>query len=140
MKSALDKLGQWPVSGPEARRKKQIALIKEDQSLSFIHGKENHVLVSFFVSNDFIHVGTMIIPANQVSDAEEHKGDEVLYVLEGSISLLVAKDWQEQKPVTMKRFEVSQGERFLIPEGFKHQYLNFSDDVAKLLFAIAPEL
>ncbi len=140
MRSVLDKLGQWPISGPELRRKKQIAVIEGDQSLKFIHGKENHVLVSFFVSNDFIHVGTMKIPANQVSDAEEHRGDEVLYVLEGSVSLLISKIWEKQTPVTTERFEVNQRERFLIPEGSKHQYLNFSDNPVELLFAIAPGL
>lgn len=140
MRSALDKLGQWPVSGPEARRKKQMVLITEDRSLSFIQGEENHVLVSFFVSNDFIHVGTMTIPANQVSDPEDHKGDEVFCILEGSISLLISKDQKKRMPVTTERFEVNKGERFLVPEGFKHQYLNFSDNPAKLLFSIAAGL
>jgi len=48
--------------GPEARRKKQIFVIKPAQTLDVIHGSEKHMLVSFVVSNDFIHFGLMTIP------------------------------------------------------------------------------
>ncbi len=54
---ALDLLGRFPVSGEEARKNKRLIHIPQDKMLRLIHGKENHILVSFFVSNDFVHFG-----------------------------------------------------------------------------------
>jgi mannose-6-phosphate isomerase-like protein (cupin superfamily) len=140
MKSQLEFLGQWPVSGPEARRNKQMAVIRRDEALDLIHGKNNHVLVSFYVSNDFIHVGTMTIGANQVSDFEQHEGDEVFYVIQGTVSVLIGPDQEQKESLSSTRFEVGRGQRFFIPEGIRHQYLNYTEKTAKILFSIAPKL
>lgn len=135
----LQLIGKWPVPGPEARRKKQIFVIKPAQTLDVIHGSENHMLVSFAVSNDFIHFGLMTIPSGVLTDLEVHNGDEVFYVLEGSISVLINSSNQSQA-VTKSRFEVNCGERFLIPERVSHRYLNPCMGVTKLIFGIAPKL
>lgn len=141
MASQLDRLGSWPIAGPEAREKKQIAVIRKGESLDFIHGRDNHILVSFFVSNDFLHVGTMTIPGNAVSDVEVHEGDEVIYVIEGTVSLLVQERQRgKPKPLSRTRIEARMGERLLVPEGCRHQYFNSGQGAAKLLFTIAPEL
>jgi mannose-6-phosphate isomerase-like protein (cupin superfamily) len=140
MKSQMEHLGHWPVSGPEARKNKLMAVIRRDESLDLIHGKDNHVLVSFYVSNDFIHVGTMTLGANQVSDFEQHKGDEVFYVIQGTVSVLISPEAEPKESLSTTRFEVHQGQRFLIPEGFRHQYLNYTEKTAKILFSIAPGL
>lgn len=136
----LDLIGRWPVPGPEARKKKQIFVIRPDQTLEVIHGSKKHILVSFGISNDFIHFGMMTIPAGVISDTEVHKrGDEVFYVLEGSISVIITSP-SENKSVSKSRFEVKCKERFLIPEGVYHRYLNLSNELVKLIFGIAPEL
>jgi len=141
MKSHLDLLGQWPVPGAQARREKQITVIRKNEGLDLIHGKDNHILVSFFVSNDFLHVGTMTIPANGLSDFEVHKGDEVIYVIEGAVSLLVQEDRGGKAPsLSRTRTEARKGERLLVPEGYRHQYFNSGEGAAKLLFTIAPGL
>lgn len=140
MKSRLEQLGRWPVPGPEARQKKQMFVIKPNQTLEVIHGAQRHMLVSFAVSNDFIHFGTMMIPAGVTSDPEIHgRGDEVFYVLEGTVSVVVDSG-DEAESVSKSRFEVGIGERFLIPEGTCHRYLNLSPEPVKLIFGIAPEL
>lgn len=139
-KGKLDLIDKWPIPGPEAREKKQIFVIKPDQTLEVIHGNKKHILVSFAISNDFIHFGMMTIPSGVISDPEVHKrGDEVFYVLEGSISVIITSA-NENKSVSKSRFEVNQGERFLIPEGIYHRYLNLSKEPVKLIFGIAPEL
>ena len=143
MKSQLDLLGRWPVSGPEARKKKQMTLVRKHEGLQLVHGRENHVLVTFFVSNDYLHVGTMDIPANGLSDFEVHKGDEVFCVLDGVVSLLVqdpAPKKRGAQSYSTARHEVREGERFLVPEGCRHQYFNAEARPAKLLFTVAPEL
>ena len=139
MKNVLSKLGKFPILGREAREKKQMVVIKPRDSLKLIHGNDNRVSVSFFVSNDLIHAGKMIIPANRLSDPESHQGDEVFYVSQGTISILIIEK-ETRKSVSRKRFEIKAGERFFIPAGITHQYFNFSDDMDEIIFSIAPGL
>ena len=96
-------------------------------------------MVSFAVSNDFIHFGSMTIPAGVLSDPEVHRGDEVFYVLEGSVSVIVLSS-AETESVTKSRYEVKSGQRFLLPEGTDHRYLNTTTKPTKLIFGIAPGL
>ncbi len=139
--SALDMLGKYPLSGEEARRNKRLIHIPPDKMLRLIHGKENHILVSFFVSNDFVHFGKIQIPKGIYSDPETHKGDEVLFVLKGKLTVQVYEEGDEEDTsVLHESYEILPEEQFLIPEGMKHRYLNFSNEVVEAVFGIAPEL
>ena len=139
--SALDMLGRYPISGVEARKNQRLIHIPQDKMLRLIHGKENHILVSFFVSNDFVHFGTIRIPKGIYSDPETHKGDEVLFVLKGKLTVQVYEDTDEEDTsVLHESYEILPEEQFLIPEGMKHRYLNFSNEIVEAVFGIAPEL
>jgi mannose-6-phosphate isomerase-like protein (cupin superfamily) len=139
--SALDMLGRYPVSGVEARKNQRLIHIPQDKMLRLIHGKENHILVSFFVSNDFVHFGTIRIPKGIYSDPETHKGDEVLFVLKGKLTVQVYEDAEEEDTsVLHESYEILPEEQFLIPEGMKHRYLNFSNEIVEAVFGIAPGL
>ena len=139
--SALDMLGRYPISGVEARKNQRLIHIPQDKMLRLIHGKENHILVSFFVSNDFVHFGTIQIPKGIYSDPETHKGDEVLFVLKGTLTVQVYEDADEEDTsVLHESYEILPEEQFLIPEGMKHRYLNFSNEIVEAVFGIAPEL
>src|SRR4030042_1565348 len=139
--SPLDMLGRYPISGAEARKNQRLIHIPQDKMLRLIHGKENHILVSFFVSNDFVHFGTIQIPKGIYSDPETHKGDEVLFVLKGKLTVQVYEEADEEDTsVLHESYEILPEEQFLIPEGMKHRYLNFSNEVVEAVFGIAPEL
>lgn len=139
--SALDMLGRYPINGAEARKNQRLIHIPQDKMLRLIHGKENHILVSFFVSNDFVHFGTIQIPKGIYSDPETHKGDEVLFILKGKLTVQVYEDADEQDTsVLHESYEILPEEQFLIPEGMKHRYLNFSNEIVEAVFGIAPEL
>jgi len=139
--NALDMLGRYPISGAEARKNQRLIHIPQDKMLRLIHGKENHILVSFFVSNDFVHFGTIQIPKGIYSDPETHKGDEVLFVLKGKLTVQVYEDTDEEDTsVLHESYEILPEEQFLIPEGMKHRYLNFSNEIVEAVFGIAPEL
>ena len=137
----LNSLYNWPISGEKARKNNRLIYISKDKVLRLIHGKDNHILVSFFVSNDYIHFGKIQIPKGIYSDPESHKGDEVLFVLKGKLTIQVyEKENDDNESVIHESYEVEEEEQFLIPEGFKHRYLNFSDSVVEAIFGIAPEL
>ena len=137
----LNSLYNWPISGEKARKNNRLIYISKDKVLRLIHGKDNHILVSFFVSNDYIHFGKIQIPKGIYSDPESHKGDEVLFVLKGKLTIQVyEKENDDNESVIHEAYEVEAEEQFLIPEGVKHRYLNFSDSVVEAIFGIAPEL
>jgi mannose-6-phosphate isomerase-like protein (cupin superfamily) len=138
--NALDLLGRWPVSGEEARKNNRLIHIPPEKMLRLIHGKENHILVSFFVSNDLVHFGTIQVPKGVYSDPETHKGDEVLYVLKGTLTVQIIEENEDANSVLHESYNIGKEEKFYIPEGFKHKYLNFSDEVVEAVFGIAPEL
>ena len=133
----LDDVGKWPMSGEEARRKpvKHFLITRRD-ALKVVQGKDRYMLVSFFVSNDYINLAMIELPSGgngvRASEPEVHKGDEVLYALNGSMTVFLTK--------TEETFVVNEGEAFYIPEGIKHQYVNFTDKVVKSIQIIAPEL
>ena len=140
-KCSLDLLGRYPVPGEEARKNKRLIHIPPDKMLKLIHGKENHILVSFFVSNDFVHFGKIQVPKGIYSDPETHRGDEVLFILKGKLTVQVYEEEDgEDTSVLHESYEILPEEQFLIPEGMKHRYLNFSNEVVEAVFGIAPEL
>ncbi len=129
----LEGLGKWPISGEEARRKPvRMTVVTDEKALQVIHGKENRILVTFYVSNDLIHMGKIAVPPRTFSEPESHKGDELVYAIEGSLTI--------DLPETAQSFEVKEGEAFFVPENVKHEYHNFTDKVIKAVFIIAPQL
>ncbi len=140
MEDNLKNLGRWPVPWEEARKGNRMIYIPGERWLRLIHGKKNHILVSFFVSNDFCHFGKLQVSQGTHSDPEIHGGDEVLFVLKGMLTVQVYEKGESEATVLHETYEVREEEQFLIPEGMKHRYLNFSDRVVEAIFGIAPAL
>ena len=129
----LENLGKWPIPGEKARRKPvRMIVITRDKMLTVIHGKDYKIPVTFYVSNDMIHMGEIAVPPHTHSEPEEHEGDEAIYALEGSLTVFL--------PETAQSFEVREGEVFFTPEGVKHEYHNFTSKIVKAIFVIAPKL
>ena len=75
-----------------------------------------------------------------MTDVETHQGDEVLWVLEGNVQIRAWKDAEEGSPIFKPCHSLRTHDRFLIPEGYHHEYYNLSDGMAKILFAVGPKL
>jgi len=106
--------------------------ITRDKLLHLIHGRENRMLVSVFVSTKMIHQAEFAIPIHGCSEPETHNGDEVVYTLKGSLTITF--------PKTGESFDVKEGQALLIPERSEHQYFNFTDQIVKAVFFVAPEV
>lgn len=137
MKNNFELIGRWPVEGEKARSEKKHVVIRPKDFLHFIHGEKNHVKVSFFVSNDFLNVGMMSIPEGGQSDPEQHKGDEVLYVFEGTLGVKIFSRKLSEKSVSQEGYRVRKDEEFLIPENTLHQYFNFGAGVTRVIFGVS---
>jgi mannose-6-phosphate isomerase-like protein (cupin superfamily) len=140
METVLDILGNWPPEIQEARRKRQHLHIPAEKALTLVHGNANPTKVTFFISYDKCHVGTMDLFPGRHSDPETHLGDEVFMVLKGSVQLIILNELEDEKAVSRKAHEVQEGQKFLIPEGYAHQYCNLGAGLSRILFTIAPGL
>ncbi len=133
---SIDRLGEWPIDGKEARERKAHIKIEEDQRLPVIHGEEHPMIVRFIVSNDLLHMAELQLPSGgegpRTSEAESHGGDETLYVTQGKITVFF--------PDLLDAIDVPEGHVALIPEGIEHQYQNFTDGPVKGIFSVAPDL
>ena len=140
MKPGIAGLGRWPALGSELRQAKQLTPIKPEDQLPLIHGKERHVLFSFVVSNDYMHLAVLTVPVSGLSELESHKGDEILAVLKGTLVVRVPADNDNPKDATYASYQIKEGEKFFIPEGVRHQYMNFTNEEVKVYVAIGPGL
>ncbi len=137
MKTNFQHMGRWPVEGPKARIEKRLIPIPGKDFLHFIHGEKNPAKVSLFVSNDYLNVGIMSIPEGRQSDPEEHKGDEALYVLQGTLGVKIFSRELGKKSVSHEGHRVRKDEEFLVPGNRPHQYFNFGTGVVKVIFGIS---
>ncbi len=141
LKRSLDSLGSWPAPGPELRKLKQLVIIRPQEQLCLLHGKERHVLFSFIVSNDYMHLALLTVPVSGVSEFETHGGDEVIDVLEGELCVRISASADERTDdAAYPHYRLNLREKMLIPAGTRHQYLNFTNDVVRAYVAVAPEL
>jgi len=140
MKTIKDYIGNWPPETNKARKEKEFLVIPPEKALKVIHGKEQKNKVSFFISNDKVHVGILTLTKGRMTDPEVHKGDEALWAIKGNIQVKVFKEDEDEKAVFTEVFMVRENQKFLIPEGYKHQYFNLSNGTSEILFAIAPGL
>lgn len=130
-----DDIGKWPIEGPEGRQEPYpIYRISEENKLVNIHGTKNPMLIKFLISNDYLHLGEFIMPAGGVgprtSEPDSHKGDCVLYVYDGRITVNL--------PDSLEAYIIEEEESFFIPEGVRYQLVNFESRPVKTIFAIAP--
>ncbi|MCL5072788.1 MAG: cupin domain-containing protein [Actinobacteria bacterium] len=140
MINALNNLKNWPKNITESINKKEILVISEKEALNFIHGKENQNKISFYISNDKVHVGILTLTEGKFSDVERHNGDEAIWVLQGEIQIKTWKGKDEEESVFQECYHLKTNDKFMIPEGYNHQYFNLSSNSAKILFAISPDL
>lgn len=137
---SIDSLGRWPVEGKKARHARKIIPIRAGDQLPLIHGKERHVLFSFIVSNDYINIALLHVGVGGLSEVESHKGDELLYALEGDLVVQLEETAGEKRSAVSMCHHIFQGEKCFIPGGTPHKYLNFTAKPIKAFVVIGPGL
>jgi quercetin dioxygenase-like cupin family protein len=127
-------LGQWPAQRlpvqTAAWRDGGVVTIRRQDCLHLILGSDNPALVSLFVSSPVLTAGIMDLLPGRSTEAETHPGDEVMFATRGQLNVYLpdTRDW----------FELHPRDSLFIPEGVKHQYYNYSDEMLELVFAVAP--
>jgi mannose-6-phosphate isomerase-like protein (cupin superfamily) len=128
------------MDGKQARLEKKIIPVRAEEQLPLIHGKKRHVFFSFVVSNDYVNVALLQIPVGGISEVEQHKGDELLYALEGDLVVQLEEPGEAKGSAVSLCHHVFQGEKCFIPGGTPHKYLNFNTAPIKAFAVIGPGL
>ena len=130
----------WPQPGRLLREKKQLTVIRRNERMHVIHGQKRHMLLSFIVRNDYMNIAVMTLPIGVYSELEAHGGDEVVVVLKGTLSIRIPSPGENSEDAVYRSYKVEKGEKFYIPEGTSHQYINFCNDTVEAYLAVAPDL
>jgi mannose-6-phosphate isomerase-like protein (cupin superfamily) len=126
-----DLIGRWPIAQEEAERAFTMKVLRHEDVLWRLEG-EDPVLVGILASTERITVGKAHLLPGQRTEVQVHGGDECGYVLNGRVGVRLPEQGGENW------FELHPEDGFFIPEGTPHQYCNFSNAAAELLFEIAP--
>ena len=142
MKTLFDGHGSWPVEPARAREALELVKISPDRWKHLVHGRDKHVHVAVILSTNYAQVGQIRLYPGSYSELENHHGDEVIYMMKGKMAVRVVTtpDLEaDAANANRQHFELSQGEAFLIPEGYVHQYVNLTDEEAVFFFGIGPD-
>ncbi|MFH0965046.1 MAG: cupin domain-containing protein [Planctomycetota bacterium] len=142
MKALFDRHGKLPADPADARRKLELIKITPDEWQHLVHGRDKHVHVSLMLSTDYAQVGHIRLFPGSHSELENHAGDEVIYMLKNKMAVRVVTNPDleaDAANANRQHFELCEGEAFLIPEGFVHQYINLTDKEAVFFFGIGPD-
>jgi hypothetical protein len=129
----LNDIGSWPTVGCKLREYPHFFYhVPEEKKLLAIAGVENPVLMKFCVSNDYVHVGEIILPAGgkgvRMTDVDSHEGECLLYMENGPLTVFFT-DYHET-------FYVGSREAVYIPKNTKYQILNYEAKTVTVVFAI----
>jgi mannose-6-phosphate isomerase-like protein (cupin superfamily) len=130
---------EFPLEGKKIRDSKQILYVPKEMFFHVVCGKNNFIRRSFIVSNDYLHTSLVSLLPGRISDYERHGGDEVLTVIKGEMNVVVSED-ENDSSVSAESFNLREEEKMLIPEGFKHRFLNIHSKPVLFYSCIAPRL
>ena len=133
------KLYEFPREGKTIREKKQMIYVPKEKFFHLICGKHDFIRRSFIVSNDYLHTSLVSILSGRISDYEKHGGDEVVNVIEGEMNVVISEE-ENDSSVSAESFNLKEEEKLVIPEGYKHRFLNLHTKPVLFYSCIAPKL
>lgn len=124
-------LGHWnPLE--RDRRAPTLKLVRERDAILRLDGNGMCGVTLILVSTAQLTVGILELLPGQQTEPHAHGGDEGIFALEGqSFVRILGLD-------SPAMFELKPCDGSFIPLGVQHQYVNWSDKPARLLFGIAP--
>ncbi len=94
--------------------------------------REGDALVGLLASTEHLTVGTLELSPGKTSARHGHGGDEVLYVLQGT---LFVRAWHGE---AVHVFELGPGDAVFLPRGAEHEYRSYDAELCRAVFGVAP--
>ncbi len=124
--------GRLPMEVDAIRSRHTMKVLRDADLLWRLEGEDQGALVGLYAATDQLTVGRMRLLPGRSAALERHGGDEGLYVLCGTLNVLVPEAEGQ------KWFELHPKDGFFVPEGVAHQYRNMSAEPVEFLFGVAP--
>lgn len=125
-------MGRWPMARQEAQRDFTILPIRKHEVMWRMEGEDRLTLVDILAATEHLTVGKIRLLPGQHTDVRVHGGDTGLYLLEGTLNVLVL----EREEQTW--FELKPTDGFYLPARTHHQYYNMTDRPIEMIFGVAP--
>jgi mannose-6-phosphate isomerase-like protein (cupin superfamily) len=125
-------LGRWPMERAEARRTDSIRVVRDDDILWRLEGRDRQVLIGLFLATAQLTAGIVRLLPGQHSDVRVHGGDLSLYTPAGGLHLRLPEHEGQ------RWFELGGRDGFYIPHGVPYQFYNVVDYPTEALFGVAP--
>lgn len=125
-------LGRWPAMVSEAQREQTMRVLRPNDVLWRLEGKERPILVGILASTEHLTVGTVRLLPGQRSDLRRHGGATSLYVRRGRLHIRLI----DQPPPSWH--ELLPGDGFYLPAGTPYHYYNMSAEPVEIVFGVAP--
>jgi quercetin dioxygenase-like cupin family protein len=115
----------------DSRGRQRATLARAGDYLYEIVGEHRPMRVGLVCCTDMLTVGIIDLHAGQESEIITHPGDKVIYGLGGRGNVYLP----DENP---NWWELGPDDAGFIPGGTRHGFFNTSDDMAKLIFGVAP--
>lgn len=125
-------IGRWPMAAEERRQSGTMRVMRDADLLWELDGKDQGMLTGLYAATEHLTAGRSSVAPGRASSLQAHAGDECLYLLSGTLNVLVP----EQDGQTW--FEIHPKDGFFVPAGVKHQYWNMGREPADFVFGVAP--
>jgi mannose-6-phosphate isomerase-like protein (cupin superfamily) len=129
-----DLLTKWPSAASQDRIMRQkegrVTTLRRSDALPMIHGETTPVRMDIFASSENLTAGVLDLRPSIMSDPEIHRGDETLFVLQGTVHVYL--------PDSYEWFELHPLDCLYLPEGVRHQYANNGVELATAAFCVTP--
>jgi mannose-6-phosphate isomerase-like protein (cupin superfamily) len=99
---------------------------------SLVWRRDLGVLVGLLASTEHLTVGVIDVDPGRAATSHTHGGDEILYVIEGSMHVRVRRGNQ------IDAFDLRPHDACYLPIGSRHDYRNFGESTARAIFGVAP--
>ncbi|MHC1772488.1 MAG: cupin domain-containing protein [Flexilinea sp.] len=132
----MDQIPEYFCNFPFKPNEKRPCVINDESAIKFIYTEnmpESSDLNWVFVSTENLTFAKyQLAPGSTFDPVDVHSGDEIYYILEGTVTMLNAKLGQV--------VDVNQNEAVLLPKGAPHKAYNFTNKKALILYVIAPKI
>jgi quercetin dioxygenase-like cupin family protein len=129
-------IGRWPAAAEEAAAAETQYVIRPEQVMWRVEGREQPILVGIYLSTEQLTAGCIELLPGQRSDSRTHGGDLAGYVLEGRLNLCILDPGGN--PRARQWFQSDEEDGIFVPAGTVYQLFNMTDRPVRMMFGVAP--
>ena len=129
-------IGRWPAAAADAAAGETQHLIRPDQVMWRLEGRDQPILVGIYLSTEQLTAGCIELLPGQRSDPRTHGGDLAGYVLEGRLNLCILDPGGN--PRARQWFQSDEEDGIFVPSGTAYQLFNMTDRPVRVMFGVAP--